>query len=1233
MGIRPSHAEHNPLRQFDSEPHHHHSKHSLRLGMWQKIQHFFAKDDATHSPIECSDDEQWPQTWADRRNSVKQDPSTRPLAVGLPRQATFRRQNSERRDRLLPIEPCHAERRAVSSTRHTSISLPRRRATSSPPNWDSARTSAPAVTGASRADAGTGDAYIEPIPPPSLDSTHPDATEDIWSQDDYRPPRPPSRTSSDDSHYPQMPIVDDKAELRDELDHRWILNLSMHFRDKSDREKFFVTYAQTPNFWRRVTISCDYRNAEPGSLEMDLKELQFQRDKSMQIYESIRDSLPEIQFYDTVTNLKLETTDGRLHVHVTEDVNEIIPYPPKTTLSHILNDVAFRPMQIRESELAFDSHLSGFVYKVLHKGTVYIKKEIPGPDTVDEFLYEINALHALHDSDHVIKLEAIVLDDTESVVKGLLISYAERGAIVDLLYDHRGAIAWDDRSRWAEQAVRGLSEIHEEGYVQGDFTLSNIVVDGEGNAKIIDINRRGCPVGWEPPEIANKIASNQRISMYIGEKSDIYQLGMTLWALAMDDDEPERHVPPLSVEEFPSDVPKWYQDIVRICLSARPRDRLSAKELVDLFPSRIPSSSEKIPPRQQPALKLRTMKKYIDPADAVERDDILRLGSNIQEYEAPPYSPESSRDDYTFTYPKSSNYEFESETSGYDRPRGRRPPTNYAHLGKNERHHWESEDERPTPTEDLEPNIVAISPGMDREFDELELDGHPYLISRRTFNDEELKILEGPTQGESDFEDQEPPQEKGAAEAAGASEAIGPADILHPLPVRRPSLLAATSATSESTPRNSQDLLAPLAQCWPEQSGCLESSTGKLEHASRNSEDTMENLENTIEENLNNEPKLGDVTEKPGNETEYAEDETEYLQNPAENLEIGPNDPADSTEDLETLMETLVSSTENIQKVPEQVDNAPENIANAPENIQKTLEKVGNVPENPTDSTENVQKAPEHTTETSRRAHEPMNTAPKKPENTTEAILRKPEPMNNPLQNLDNTTETIQRAPELANNCLQNPDYTTETAQMMLEKVEDVPESVESTIGNFENATDFRGRNSDYMTPDKESDALRVKDSSDSVTPTDGDTVPQKITDQSPRTATSEPASPPTTDTAYGEPLDALGDDICFSLMSRATEKQQLPPRSDKIPEIEESSRAANDPRLANKTLDLREIHESALPFADIGNGDCTMRETALSASLGDSAGKDRVNTLPLWNEPLAEAELGDMGQTAGPNE
>ena len=111
------------------------------------------------------------------------------------------------------------------------------------------------------------------------------------------------------------------AMINDELERTWILNLSMHFRDRSKREKFFVTYREQEHLWRRVTISLDYRFAPPNSLEMDLIHTKYQREKSAKVYEAIRESLLDIKFYDTVTNLKLETTDGRLHVHVVEDGN------------------------------------------------------------------------------------------------------------------------------------------------------------------------------------------------------------------------------------------------------------------------------------------------------------------------------------------------------------------------------------------------------------------------------------------------------------------------------------------------------------------------------------------------------------------------------------------------------------------------------------------------------------------------------------------------------------------------------------------------------------------------------------------------------------------------------------------------------------------------------------------------------------------------------------------------
>ncbi|KAK2865470.1 hypothetical protein FQN49_003537 [Arthroderma sp. PD_2] len=486
--------------------------------------------------------------------SLPQESSSN-VSVGLPRAPTFKRQNSERRDHLTPAESGLGHRRAYSADRQGDIGPCR---VSSPLPPYSPRLSVP--------DLPTEEDYnISNLASPTLINEQPSPIQ--------REPEPQTDLASEYGA-PSEDTIDN--ELEAELDKKWILNLSMRFRDKSDREKFFITYAEAPNRWRKVTVSCDYRNAEPESLESDLKKLQYHREKNSHIYESIRESIDEIQFYDTVTNLKLETRDGRLHVHVTEDVNEVIIFPPISSVEYL------NPLFIPESELDFDSHLSGFVYRVKYHGKDYVKKEITGPDTVEEFLYEINALHALLESNNVINFRAIVVDDTRTLVKGLLIDYAEQGALADLFYDFKGELSWQRRERWAKQIIKGLGDIHEAGFVQGDFTVSNVVVDEHDNAKIIDINRRGCPIGWEPPEFTKKLESKQRISMYIGVKSDLYQLGMTLWGLAMEEDEPGRQPRPLLIPDEMK-IPAYFRRIVDICMSERPQGRLSAKDLLLLF--------------------------------------------------------------------------------------------------------------------------------------------------------------------------------------------------------------------------------------------------------------------------------------------------------------------------------------------------------------------------------------------------------------------------------------------------------------------------------------------------------------------------------------------------------------------------------------------------------------------------------------------------------------------------
>ncbi|KAH7030941.1 uncharacterized protein B0I36DRAFT_362732 [Microdochium trichocladiopsis] len=519
---------------------------------------------------------------------------SRKVVPGLPRAKTFKRQVSEDRARLEPTETTQAERRAVSVDRrlrpqhsHRSLSPPPSQHHQSAPDFMGG-----AVQPLTMADIARSQAVSAPPSPvegdygwPSALDSRPVHHDGSYQDDDAQYPMHQSAApSTADARSVTSSVYDDR--LKHELETKWILNLSMHFRDKSKREKFFVTYHEDAHTWRRVTISLDYRNAPEDSLEKDLSLAKYQRDKSSRIYEAIRESLQDIQFYDTVTNLKLQTTDGRLHVHVVEDINEIIHYPTVQNILHL------QCRRIHERELDFDSHMSGFVYKVLHNGRVLIKKEIPGPDTVDEFLYEVNALSALRTSPDVINFYGVVVDDFNHV-KGLLIDYAEQGALVDVIYhaaESGGTIDWQLRERWARQIVQGLSDVHEAGFVQGDFTLSNIVIDEAQNAKIIDINRRGCPVGWEPPEATPLIDCNQRISMYIGVKSDLFQLGMVLWALATMEDEPEAHRRPLRIGSDIG-VPRWYRSIVNSCLHENPRCRLQAAELLRQFPEEIQTIS------------------------------------------------------------------------------------------------------------------------------------------------------------------------------------------------------------------------------------------------------------------------------------------------------------------------------------------------------------------------------------------------------------------------------------------------------------------------------------------------------------------------------------------------------------------------------------------------------------------------------------------------------------------
>ncbi|KAF4462132.1 serine threonine kinase [Fusarium albosuccineum] len=614
---------------------------------------------------------------------------SRRVVPGLPRAQTFKRQVSERRTNLTPIEPTPDERRAVSMDRRSYG--PRASSTSQPIH--NPRVSAPSFLGSPQDEAPR---FVPSLPvSPVEDEPSQGPVESALHKDDEATlaDECPIQDSLSNADTHSITASQYDAIIHEELEKMWILNLSMHFRDRSRREKFFVTYREQEHLWRRVTISLDYRDAPPNSLEMDLIHTHYQRDKSAKIYEAIRESLRDIQFYDTVTNLKLQTTDGRLHVHVVEDGNEIIQYPTVAQIKHL------GCRRVREKDIVFDSHMSGFVYKVNVNGHTLIKKEIPSPDTIDEFLYEVNALNCLRYSRNVIHFYGVVVDDHDEHVKGLLIDYAEQGALIDIIYEHCKDgdynLPWSTREKWARQIVEGLSDIHESGFVQGDFTLSNIVIDEYGDAKIIDINRRGCPVGWEPPEATPLIEGNQRISMYIGVKSDLYQLGMVLWALATQEDEPEAQGRPLILGPEVN-IPDWYRQMAEVCLSDDPRMRLQASALLQMFPQpgEVKDCGQLNPP-QSSIDEGYTLQQYL--VDGYHPDNLPQIRTVEPpvdwSYVTRPYTDASpiGYEPYYYTRGRSPPSPLPSNYDGCDSPRGlydidawaanRNIPSSYSDVG------------------------------------------------------------------------------------------------------------------------------------------------------------------------------------------------------------------------------------------------------------------------------------------------------------------------------------------------------------------------------------------------------------------------------------------------------------------------------------------------------------------------------------------------------------------------
>lgn len=141
----------------------------------------------------------------------------------------LRRQNSETRDRLRPYPPTQQERAELAVRRRAASQMSRSEFGDIRPSFDGRSTrQSQSRLGDTSEDLGQPDDAMS-------------RTSNVLGQTDQGPLPP----NNDDNFARTSSVID--PYLHAELEGKWMLNVTMHFRDNSAREKFIITYAEQPN--------------------------------------------------------------------------------------------------------------------------------------------------------------------------------------------------------------------------------------------------------------------------------------------------------------------------------------------------------------------------------------------------------------------------------------------------------------------------------------------------------------------------------------------------------------------------------------------------------------------------------------------------------------------------------------------------------------------------------------------------------------------------------------------------------------------------------------------------------------------------------------------------------------------------------------------------------------------------------------------------------------------------
>jgi len=251
--------------------------------------------------------------------------------------------------------------------------------------------------------------------------------------------------------------------------------------------------------FRQFVEAIDYSHLRESLLDDTVTEIALRLSEHSQNLIRIRDKYP------TLEN-PLIAVAYKLHYDVREDPRRII-YP---TLNGVPTLEKFSANQLQVKEW-----ISPTVFKVLFRQDVFayktIDRPIYEPGDTEHILEEIKALAQFHGQPNVAQIAGIIISENpyktcssskcQEVITGFLLEYYSGGSLERIIDENE----YQNDSVWIRQAIqigKAIESLHKRGRTHLDIKPSNIVLDAERNAILIDISGSGgYEYEWLSPEM------------------------------------------------------------------------------------------------------------------------------------------------------------------------------------------------------------------------------------------------------------------------------------------------------------------------------------------------------------------------------------------------------------------------------------------------------------------------------------------------------------------------------------------------------------------------------------------------------------------------------------------------------------------------------------------------------------------------------------------------------------